>query len=86
MRESAISCLRTALAPCSLDAYPEVYEEFKHVLLAFIYDKEDQASPVASEWSEKRRFDIAGLVSTVLRAHLHAYDPVFSMTLIYLIR
>ncbi|KAL6220431.1 hypothetical protein ACLB2K_008187 [Fragaria x ananassa] len=84
-RESAISCLRTALAPCALDAYPEAYEEFKHVLLAFIYDKEDQASPVASEWSEKRRFDIAGLVSTVLRAHLHAYDPVFSMTLIYLI-
>ncbi|XP_004288051.1 PREDICTED: uncharacterized protein LOC101299124 [Fragaria vesca subsp. vesca] len=84
-RESAISCLRTALAPCALDAYPEAYEEFKHVLLAFIYDKEDQASPVANEWSEKRRVDIAGLVSTVLRAHLHAYDPVFSMTLIYLI-
>ncbi|XP_040370908.1 uncharacterized protein LOC112187727 isoform X3 [Rosa chinensis] len=84
-RESAISCLRTALAPCALDAYPEAYEEFKHVLLAFIYDKDDQASPVASEWSERRRFEIAGLVSTVLRAHLHAYDPVFSMTLIYLI-
>lgn len=27
----------------------EAYEEFKHVLLAFIYDKEDQASPVVSE-------------------------------------
>ncbi|KAJ7952878.1 CTLH LisH motif-containing protein [Quillaja saponaria] len=84
-RDSAIDCLRTALAPCALDAYPEAYEEFKHVLLAFIYDKDDQSSPVANEWSEKRRLDIAGLLSSVLRAHLHAYDPVFSMTLRYLI-
>lgn len=38
------------------------------------------------QWSERRRFDIAGLMSSVLRAHLHAYDPVFSMTLRYLIR
>ncbi|RVW55405.1 hypothetical protein CK203_078478 [Vitis vinifera] len=38
-RDSAIDCLRTVLAPCALDAYPEAYEEFKHVLLAFIYDK-----------------------------------------------
>lgn len=30
-------------------AFKEAYEEFKHVLLAFIYDKDDQASPVASE-------------------------------------
>ncbi|KAK4584572.1 hypothetical protein RGQ29_022337, partial [Quercus rubra] len=36
-------------------------------------------------WSERKRFDIAGLMSSVLRAHLHAYDPVFSMTLRYLI-
>ncbi|KAG2719827.1 hypothetical protein I3760_02G009600 [Carya illinoinensis] len=84
-RDAAIACLRTALAPCALDAYPEAYEEFKHVLLAFIYGKDDQASPVANEWSERRRFDIAGLMSSVLRAHLHAYDPVFSMTLRYLI-
>ncbi|KAK3010392.1 hypothetical protein RJ639_011706, partial [Escallonia herrerae] len=84
-RDSAIHCLRTALAPCALDAYPEAYEEFKHVLLAFIYDKDDQTSPVANEWSKTRRFDIAGLLSSVLRAHLHAYDPVFSMALRYLI-
>ncbi|KAL5752933.1 hypothetical protein ACOSP7_023117 [Xanthoceras sorbifolium] len=84
-RELAINCLRTALAPCALDAYPEAYEEFKHVLLAFIYDKDDQTSPVANEWAERRRFEIAGLMSSVLRAHLHAYDPVFSMTLRYLI-
>ncbi|GLU13580.1 hypothetical protein SLE2022_302070 [Rubroshorea leprosula] len=30
-RESAIDCLRTSLAPCALDAYPEADEEFKHV-------------------------------------------------------
>lgn len=84
-RASAIDCIRTALAPCALDAYPEAYEEFKHILLAFIYDKDDQSSPVANEWSERRRSDIAGLMSSVLRAHLQAYDPVFSMTLRYLI-
>ncbi|XP_020209052.1 uncharacterized protein LOC109793985 isoform X2 [Cajanus cajan] len=48
-RDSAIECLRTALAPCALDDYPEAYEEFKHVLLAFIYDKDDKTSPVANE-------------------------------------
>ncbi|KAA8531713.1 hypothetical protein F0562_006570 [Nyssa sinensis] len=84
-RDTAINCLRTALAPCALDAYPEAYEEFKHVLLAFIYDKDDQTSPVANEWSERRRFDIAGLMSSVLRARLHAYDPIFSLTVRYLI-
>lgn len=84
-RDSAIDCLRTVLAPCALDAYPEAYEEFKHVLLAFIYDKDDPTSLVAPEWSERRRFDIAGLISSVLRAHMHAYDPLFSMTLRYLI-
>ncbi|KAM7250056.1 hypothetical protein ACFE04_021939 [Oxalis oulophora] len=81
----AVNCLRKVLAPSALDAYPEAYEEFKHVLLAFIYDKNDPTSPVANEWAEKRRFDLAGLLSSVLRAHLHAYDPVFSMTLNYLI-
>ncbi|KAD6795890.1 hypothetical protein R6Q59_021765 [Mikania micrantha] len=84
-RNSAIDCLRNALAPCALDAYPEAYEEFKHVLLAFIYDKDDQTSPVVNEWSERRLFELAGLMTSVLRAHLHAYDPVFSMALRYLI-
>jgi hypothetical protein len=84
--EAAIDCLRTCVAPCALDAYPEAYEEFKHVLLALIYDKDDQTSPVANEWAEKRRYEMAGLMSSVLRASLQAYDPVFSMTLRYLIR
>nr|AAM01079.1 Hypothetical protein [Oryza sativa Japonica Group] len=48
-REAALDCLRTALAPCALDAYPEAYEEFKHILLVLIYDKDDQSSPVANE-------------------------------------
>lgn len=84
-RDSAFNCLRTALAPSALDAYPEAYEEFKHVLLAFIYDKDDQTSPVVNEWSERRLFELAGLMTSVLRAHLHAYDPVFSMAIRYLI-
>lgn len=84
-RDLAIECLRVALAPCALDAYPEAYEEFKHVLLALIFDKEDQTSPVANEWTERRRFDLAGLLCSILRAHLHAYDPIFSMALRYLI-
>ncbi|XP_076943314.1 uncharacterized protein LOC143613513 [Bidens hawaiensis] len=84
-RVSAIDCLRNALAPCALDAYPEAYEEFKHVLLAFIYDKDDSTSPVVNEWSERRLFELAGLMTSVLRAHLHAYDPVFSMAIRYLI-
>ncbi|KAH9711832.1 Ran-binding protein in the microtubule-organising centre protein [Citrus sinensis] len=90
--DAAIDLLR-AHAPFILDDHrllfrlqkQEAYEEFKHVLLAFIYDKDDPTSPVASEWAERRRFEIAGLMSSVLRAHLHAYDPVFAMTLRYLI-
>ncbi|XWS41933.1 hypothetical protein CRYUN_Cryun17cG0124800 [Craigia yunnanensis] len=84
-RGFAIDFLRKSLAPCALNAYPEAYEEFKHVLLAFIYDEGDQTSPVANEWAEKRRYEIAGLMSSVLRAHLHAYKPILSMTLRYLI-
>lgn len=83
-REAALDCLRTALAPCALDAYPEAYEEFKHILLVLIYDKDDQSSPVANEWSINRRFELAGLLSSILRAHLQAYDPILSMTLRYL--
>ncbi|KAL6551712.1 hypothetical protein OROGR_007866 [Orobanche gracilis] len=84
-RDSAIKCVRTSLAPCALDAYPEAYGEFKHVFLALIYGKDDQTSPVVNEWAEMRRFEIAGLLASVLRAHFRAYDPMFSMTLRYLI-
>ncbi|KAF6154727.1 hypothetical protein GIB67_035692 [Kingdonia uniflora] len=63
----------------------EAYEEFKHVLLALIYGKDDQTSLVANEWAVIRRFEIAGLLLSVLRAYLSAYDPIFSMTLRYLI-
>ncbi|KAI3948623.1 hypothetical protein MKW98_027689, partial [Papaver atlanticum] len=34
------------------DAYQEAYEEFKHFLLALIFDKDDQTSPVANEAGE----------------------------------
>ncbi|KAK3153593.1 hypothetical protein QOZ80_2BG0177970 [Eleusine coracana subsp. coracana] len=84
-REAALDCLRTALAPYALDAYPEAYEEFKHIMLVLIYDEDDQSSPVVNEWSVKRRFELAGFLSSMLRAHLQAYDPILSMTLRYLI-
>lgn len=38
------------------------------------------------QWSESRRFDIAGQLSSVLTSHLNAYDPILSLTLRYLIR
>ncbi|KAJ3708772.1 hypothetical protein LUZ61_012477 [Rhynchospora tenuis] len=82
-RELVIECLRVGLAPCALDAYPLMRSS--SMSYWHLYDKEDESSPVANEWSEKRRFDLAGLLSSTLRAHLHAYDPIFSMTLKYLI-
>ncbi|XP_071710724.1 uncharacterized protein [Rutidosis leptorrhynchoides] len=50
-----------------------------------MYDKDDQTSPVVNEWSERRLFELAGLMTSLLRAHLHAYDPLFSMAIRYLI-
>ncbi|KAL5982428.1 hypothetical protein ACLOJK_016499 [Asimina triloba] len=78
-RDSAIECLRTVLAPCALDAYPEAYEEFKHVLLAFIFDKEDNTSPVANEvleylWSEKRS------IHKVFCFHQGVQSPISDLT------
>lgn len=81
----AINCCRTALGPCALNAYPEAYEEFRRVLLAFIYDKDDQTSPVAEEWSKERRSELAALVASTMKARLRAYDPCFSQTLKYLL-
>ncbi|KAF6135109.1 hypothetical protein GIB67_040420 [Kingdonia uniflora] len=66
--------------------WEEAYEEFKHALLAIIYGNDDQTSHVENEWAVIRRFEIAGLLSSVQRAYLSAYDPIFSMTLRYLIR
>lgn len=42
--------------------------------------------PFILQWSERRRLDLAGFLSSMLRAHLNAYDPIFSMALRYLIR
>eukprot|EP00249_Psilotum_nudum_P014020 c24623_g1_i2 orf=259-2529(-) len=83
--EKALQCLRTLLGPCALNAYPEAYEEFKRILLVLVYNKEDESSPVVEEWSELRRGELAATVASVLRAQLHAYDPLFSLSLRYLI-
>ncbi|KAL6553142.1 hypothetical protein OROGR_006984 [Orobanche gracilis] len=86
-RDSAIKCVRTSLAQCALDAYPEAYEEFKHVFLALIYGKDDQTSPVVNEWAESRRFEIAGLLASVLRSihkefclHQGVSSPISDLT------
>ncbi|KAG6557976.1 hypothetical protein Mapa_000155 [Marchantia paleacea] len=84
-QQQAILCSRTTLGPCALNAYPEAYEEFKRVLLALMYDKDDPSSPVADEWSEVRRAELAAIVASTLKAQQHAYDPLFSLTLRYLI-
>ncbi|KAI3844130.1 hypothetical protein MKW98_008039, partial [Papaver atlanticum] len=53
-KQKFIELLRRVLAPCALDAYQEAYEKFKHFLLALIFDKDDQTSPVANEAGEYR--------------------------------
>ncbi|XP_024530660.1 uncharacterized protein LOC9646305 [Selaginella moellendorffii] len=84
-RLQAIECSRSQLGPCALNAYPEAYEEFKRVLLALIYDSDYQNSPVAEEWCEARRANLAATVASTLKAHMHADDPLFSLTICYLI-
>lgn len=84
-QEEAIQCSRTVLGPCALTAYPEAYEEFKRLLLVLIYSKDDSGSPVVQEWSESKRIELAATVTSVLRAQLRAYDPLFSLALRYLI-
>lgn len=84
-QEEAIQCSRTVLGPCALTAYPEAYEEFKRLLLALIYNKDDASSPVAQEWSESKRVELAATISSVLKAELRAYDPLFSLALRYLL-
>ncbi|KAE8707061.1 C-terminal LisH motif isoform 2 [Hibiscus syriacus] len=78
----AVDYLRKSLAPCALNAYPRMRNSSMFFLP--LYNKYDLTSPVANEWAEKRRYDIAGLLSSVLRAHFHAYNPIFSITLRYL--
>lgn len=82
---NAIECSRTQLGPCALNAYPEAYEEFKRVLLALMYDKNDENSPVAEEWSEVRRAELAATIASTLTAQLQGYDPLLSSTIRYLI-
>lgn len=84
-QDEAIQCSRTILGPCALTAYPEAYEEFKRLLLALIYKKDDAGSPVAQEWSEAKRAELAATIASVLKAQLHAYDPLFSLALCYLL-
>ncbi|KAI3904093.1 hypothetical protein MKW92_001010 [Papaver armeniacum] len=71
-RDAAIDCIRTVLAPsCSF--------------LALIFDKDDQTSPVANEWSEKETLTLLACYHRFFEFTYKAFDPIFSMTLRYLI-
>eukprot|EP00250_Pteridium_aquilinum_P000798 c10963_g1_i1 orf=536-2674(-) len=84
-QDEAIQCCRTVLGPSALTAYPEAYEEFKRLLLALIYNKDDTSSPIVQEWSESKRVELAATVASVLKAQLRAYEPLFSLALRYLV-
>jgi hypothetical protein len=69
----ALEYARTHLCPCALNAYPEAYEEFKGVLLALMYDKDDTTSPVSEEVSlfpfyivYKRKTQVSTVLSYML--------------------
>ncbi|KAL8124871.1 hypothetical protein AgCh_012508 [Apium graveolens] len=97
--DSAIDLLRLH-APFILDDHRLLFLLHKQKFIELLRKgtSEDQASAMAClrtglapcaldayPWSEKKRIDIAGLMSSVLRAQLHAYDPVLSMAVRYLI-
>lgn len=44
MHQFRAACVRAGLAGLALNAYPEAYSEFKHLMLAFVYDED--ATPV----------------------------------------
>ncbi|GAQ85873.1 LisH motif-containing protein [Klebsormidium nitens] len=83
--EAAIHCARKFLEPLALNAYLEAYQDFKQVMLAFLFGPEDTGSPVAAQWSLKQRFNLAGTLASNLRAAAAAYDPLLSLLLRYLI-
>eukprot|EP00897_Mesotaenium_endlicherianum_P010283 jgi/Mesen1/9283/ME000060S08715 len=82
--QAALSCARDELAPCALDAYPEAYMEFKHVLLALLFAKDESDTPVSHEWLAERRGELAAIVASTLRGTLRAYDAPLSLALRYL--
>lgn len=44
MHHFRAACVGAGLAGLALNAYPEAYSEFKHLMLAFVYDED--ATPV----------------------------------------
>ncbi|GJR62581.1 zinc knuckle CX2CX4HX4C containing protein [Tanacetum coccineum] len=48
-------------------------------------DSNSNSEGIVAIWSKRRLFELAGLMASVLRAYLHAYDPLFSMEIRYLI-
>eukprot|EP00899_Mesostigma_viride_P000817 jgi/Mesvir1/10736/Mv13808-RA.1 len=82
--QKAIQCSRTTLAPLAMDAYPEAYSEFKHVMLVLMYSQHDADSPVAKEWSLEARNSLTALLASTLYYKLKARPPRLAMLLRYL--
>lgn len=58
----------------------EAYEEFKHVLLALIYGKDDQSSPVANEVTRNKLcFGVRDCL-TLYFLSLHVHHVIFIVT------
>lgn len=59
--------MRQELVALALDAYPEAYEEFKRLMLVFVYGPDCPASPVSGLWSVRQREAAAGQLARTLR-------------------
>lgn len=60
--------IRKELAPYASDAYPDAYEEFKKLLLMFVFEEKDDKSPVSYEWSDASRQYLGELVYGTLKS------------------
>ena len=61
------ACVRQELAPLALDAYPEAYQEFRRVMMLFVYGPGSADSPVSDLWSVRRREPAAAQLARTIR-------------------
>lgn len=68
------ACVRAGLAALALDAYPEAYSEFKHLMLAFVYDPESAPPSVAELWKLAQRNKLADVLAATLKQSIGEDD------------
>lgn len=83
--EDALACVRAGLAALALDAYPEAYSEFKHLMLAFVYDPESAPPSVAELWKPAQRIKLADVLAATLKQAVGGFDSDFTTLLRYLL-